>query len=398
MKAQRKVVALSSLLSLSAFAAGFEQLLTWSGRNVGRAGAVTSIIEGPDALYYNPAGLTDGSSNHIVFNASYMRSQFEAPVSTAHRSVESKIGNHISGSFFYSRALSEDLTLGIGVFPSAGLKVEYDPVTAPLGTIGTPMADFKVIEVSAGAAYKITSKLSVGLAYRISHTMAEFTAIKGPAVAEFKNMSGTDYFAFRAGAQYKEANWGLGVNVRTPVAVKIEGDLVVRSPMPTQSDSSSEISTTLPLAVAIAGHYYVIPELALLFEYDYLNYNATDDLAVKTSIAGVNNVDLKWRDAHIVRLGLDWSATPQWSLRTGYIVSTPIANEDTQLPTTEAPGFGQLYTVGTGFAFTENLRSDFSVFYGFAEKKTSPRSGADTLAGTYRSEGIGLHAGLGYKF
>lgn len=386
-------------LSLSSFAAGFEQLLMWSGKNVGRGSAVTSIVEGPESIYFNPAGLIDGSNNEVVLNATYLRSKFEAPTTTSNSSTYSKDGRALIGSLFYSKALSEKFALGVGIFPSAGLKVDYDSVNLGAGVSGAPRTDFKVLEFSTGAAYKVTPKLSVGLAYRVAYTTADFTALKpGPAVVDFSNMKGWDYFSFRGGAQYKEDTWGVGLAVRTPIHVKLEGDLELRSPLPTENENNAKIETTFPLAISVGGHYYITPNLALLLDYNFLNYKATDKLDIDSSLVSTD-LPLNWKNGHIVRLGTDWhfmdNSFAKWFLRGGVVVASAITNADTMIPTSEPPGVGYLFACGLGANVKENLDLNFSIFHGFAQKKVSSSS---ALSGDYKIQGTGFNLGAGLKF
>ena len=396
-----------SLLILSSFvfssvihATGFEQLLMWSGKNVGRANAVTSIVDGPEALFFNPAGLSDGSKNEVVVNATYLWDQFKAPVLADGQSMKSNAGNSFTGSAFYTRSINDKLTLGLGAFPSAGLKVDYP--TQDIGVPVAPKADFKVLEISTGAAYKITDKLSVGLAYRVSYTSANFTTIlpgTPPSAAAFSNMTGWDFFSFRGGLQYKDEKWGAGLNIRTPFVAKTSGKLDASSGLGSASDDSAKLSTTFPLEIALAGHYLVTPALTLLLEYDFLNYQAADKLKT-TDTLGVPDLPLKWKNGHVFRLAADWAVSQSENMkqfiRGGYTLQTAITNTSTMIPTSEPPGLGHLFSAGYGVEIGKNLNIDGSVFYGFSDKTVA--SNSPFLGGKYSIQGLGVNVGAGYKF
>jgi hypothetical protein len=55
-----------------ALAAGFEKSVLWSGKWTALGGAAASSVSGPDALYFNPAGL--GGSTGLQINLNGERS------------------------------------------------------------------------------------------------------------------------------------------------------------------------------------------------------------------------------------------------------------------------------------------------------------------------------------
>ena len=390
-------VFLGTMISCLAFGAGFEQELMWSGKSVGTASAVSSTVEGPEALYFNPAGmLTKKSSDEISVNISYLRSQFKAPVNAPDVSEKSKVGNDIVAAILYTHQIDEKLAFGIGLFPSGGLSVKYDDYPTTGGVSGAPKVNLQIIELSPGIAYQVTPEFSLGLAYRITYATADF-AVLDPAnsvFVDFKKMKGFDFSSFRLGAQYKTQDWGMGLTIRTPALIKVKGSADFTAPGPTNlSDDSAKISTTFPLTVALGSHYKVNPNLTLMFEYDFLYYKQVDDLNISTSLP-LPNQDLKWKNGHVFRLGGDYDLNGT-HIRAGYIFETAIANPDTMVPTTEAPGPGHLFTVGTGFKIADNAEFNASLFYGIGVKNVTSTT---ALSGKYTTSGIGLHTGVNWSF
>ncbi len=412
----RRIICLGTLLSYNSFAAGLEQLLTWSGENVGKASAVTSTVEGAESLYFNPAGLHSSGdlANDIVINASYLNTNVRAPTVNANQSVDAKDGHHIVPAVFYSRNLNEKFAYGVGLFPSAGLKIEFGEQAVSPGVTASPVTDLQMIELSAGASYQVMPKLSVGLAYRVSYARADFTTITpnvaGPGAgiaAKFTDLAGSDFFSFRGGVQYKEENWGMGLNVRTPIDIKVKGKSLVTGALGDTPDDSASISTTVPLVVSLGAHCKAIENLTLLIDYSFLNYNANDDLEIDAAgpVPGLGgtipNKKLAWNNGHVLRLGAEYNLN-SYKLRAGYIIANSIVNPDYASPTVEAPGLGQLWTVGAGIPVGESSEINLAGFYGFAKDSVSSSATDNgiksTVNGKYRISGFAFHTGFGMKF
>ena len=345
--------------------------------------------------------------NELSVNVGYIRSQFKSPFnSTPPDSTQhtSKWGNNFVGSVLYSRQVNEQLAWGVGLFPSAGLAINYDDVNLGFGVMSAPKVDLKVYELSGGVAYKFDPNWSAGLGYRITYSTADFTATSSsntsPSAAtsaEFKNMKGADFLSFRAGTQYKQENWGVGLNVRTPVKIKVKGDVDLKTPLAPNGTPSTEgkIATTLPLAISLGGHYKVIPELSLLLDYTFLNYSSVKELEIDATVGGTQlpKVPQEWKDAHVVRVGADYMLPETTThLRAGYLIATQIVNKDHAMPTSESPGIGHLFTLGAGTTVANGIDVNGALMYGFIN------GSANSIAGDYKTTGFGAHAGVDWTF
>lgn len=397
-----KKVVLGSLLSSAAFGAGYEQLLMWSGKNAGEASAVTSTVSGSESIYFNPAGLVTGNAdapkNDLSINAGYIRSQFKAPIATPDSQYASKYGNSTIAAVTYSRQLNDKWAVGLGVFPSAGIAVDYSNIALGGPLNFEPKVDLRLYEISAGVAYKPAPHWTIGAAYRVTYTTANFSAITSqPALDQFRNLSGWDYLSFRVGAKYTQDKWGAGLNVRTPVNVVVKGKQSLYAGAASAEQDGAQIKTTFPLAVSLAGHYKVTEKLTLALDYTLLDYHAANKLTITGPAGGPPEVPLNWKSGHVFRLGGDYALGQKTHLRAGYILVTQITSKDTMIPTYEAPGIGHLFTLGGGYAVTDAIDANLAVFYGMATGHGDQVTNQST-GGSYDVAGLGVHAGLGWKF
>src|ERR1700734_4021960 len=71
---------LTTFLSSQSFAAGFEKSVFWSGHYAAIAGAAQSSVTGPEALYWNPAGLAGSEGLQVSGDFSPTWAMYSGPM------------------------------------------------------------------------------------------------------------------------------------------------------------------------------------------------------------------------------------------------------------------------------------------------------------------------------
>lgn len=410
---KKTLVALSAatgcLVSLNAYSAGLEKNVNWSGKYNGVAGAATSSVSDSEGLIFNPAGLAGVEGNgdvHVNFSPTF--SQFEGPVSST-QVAKSVTGFSPLGGLTSAYRLDDSTVLGGGVFVSGGTQARYDNVLTTNGSQGVAQSSIKLIEGTLGVATKVTDEVSVGLSWRISHGSANLSSVVKPTNQQvsFEGFNGWDFAGFRLGAQYRKQNLGLGLSVRTPLSLKLEGDtkLAVLPNPSTSQDSGTTMKATFPLVIALGADWSFNSKLKFITDLSYTNYAANKNLDISggafiagLKAAGALPIPLNWHDLYILRLGSELSLDSNTVLRAGYALISAVTNKDSARATFSSPGLGHTLTLGAGSRFG-NLDANAALDYSFASGTGTGNSLVKGLfPGDYKSHSYTAHLGVAYNY
>ncbi len=412
-------------------AAGFEKVNMWGARWSAVQGIAGPTIQGSDSLYYNPAGLAADKEGHSLgVNISPTSATFSGPINNSNEKATSSASLSLPFGLTYSHAMG-DWGFGIGAFASGGNSVEYKDVSFGPSFKPAVKTAISLVEISAGAAYKVSPDLKLGLAWRVTMAQADFAFVtrlptsplpaNSVANTTLKDLKETQAVAFRAGAQYRvDESTDVSLTFRSEVNLKVKGKAQTTTfnassgtviGAATTGDNDATASTTFPMMIALAGAHKLNGDWDLMAQYDFAQYSRVGELVVESSTfpGGSTRLTTDWRDQHTIRLGAEYK-TP-WPVRFGTSVGTAVTNPDYARPTFTGPGLGYSFTVGTGKAFggeTEadsNFRVDGTLEYSSASGDVSGRAasgtvgaGQDTRNGEYTSTGYAAHIGMTYNF
>jgi long-subunit fatty acid transport protein len=413
----------SVLFSSSAFSAGLEKSIMSSGHYAGIAGAASSSVAGPEALYFNPAGLAKSQTIHVTGNFSPTISQFTAPIGS-NASVDSNSSFSPIGSAFASYAVTPKLGVGIGYYVSGGTKAVFENAnfgSAFPSLTPTLKSDITITELSAGAGYELIEDLYIGAAYRIVFAKANLGAA---AVGQFAapplgalttgllafnliDMSATNYNGFRLGVQYtpKQARWGVGAQFRSNIDFTANGttngSLAYAGTGVTNSLAGGAATTNVsfPWQLSIAGHYELEPNKWRLFlGYDFTHYNTDQSIVTAGTLTGTTNVPsitLNWNNMSNARIATEYMMMPKLALRAGYVFTSQVVPNSNAAPTFSSPGVGHTLVLGSGYRFIDNLSGDITLDYSTASGTVT--AGQGPTVGDYSSKGYTAHLGLSYQ-
>ncbi len=417
------VLVLACLCGIEVFASGFDKPVLWSGRYGGMGGASVSMVEGPESLAFNPAGLATQSDSEISLAVSPFITQRECPVVTDRWS---KTGVVFPGGVLYSRQVQKGLGVGAGVFASGGGANDLGNVDfGSLFPTLHPAMDtkFQFLEFSLGAGYELAPGIRLGLAWRMMMAQADlhvavpvYSAASGGTdtlyAYSFEKLSGTYFGAFRLGAQYEPESkkWGAGASLRSSVPLHITGNSSGQS----QDSGSSTINsltggkigleTSYPWQLAVGVHYAATDQWKLIAEYDFTHYAAVDRFIYSGDpVGGVDpanfTVQTNWMNLSSVRLGTEYAIpSDDLVLRAGFIFQSQVTPTDRASFITLPPGTGQGYTFGIGkHAMDNRLALDLALDYSriSGDAKNSQPGFTD---GHYAGYAATLHTSATYHF
>lgn len=414
---RRASMVAAAVMSGSAFASGYEKAITWGGRSAGVAGIATPYIQGPQALYFNPAGLVTEKSQQVDFNISLLSTQFKGPIDNNNTVAESEDQLLTPFGLIYGANIGEGLGLGVGVYVSGGAQAKYDEVTFA-GTTGgmTVETDLTIMEAAAGVGYQVTEDLRIGAAYRLSIAEGQFAFIQragGTNVlnAKVKDLEGVNALGFRLGAQYDVGeNTQLGLSYRSQVDLsvkgKISGNLHTAGPVLPLDENNATAKTTFPQAVTFGVLQKFGEKWNLLGEYVWTQYSRVEHVTLDGAVtrgggttviaADAGDLEQQWRDQHQVKLAAEYLMT--MPVRFGYIWTSQVTHDNFARASFTPPGNAHTFTLGTGRQIGESFQLDGALDYTWVEGDGNGGATADIRPGKYETEAYALHLGVSYWF
>lgn len=358
------------LASSSAFGAGFEKNVMWSGKWVGVGGAAVSKVQGAESLFFNPAGLAmDHQGFEVSGNFSPTWGEFKGPINANNQQLST--GYNFSPVFgaLVDYGITPQWGIGVGAFVSAGTKADYDNVGFPGALPATQIhSDIYVVDYSIGTGYEIIPGLKLGAAWRISHVKAGIKTVNPPAAganytyASLDDIGATKYNGFRVGAQYtaSDKKWGLGANYRSNVDFSGHGTLtgtvynaLTGATVAQVPATQVAVASALPSQIEVGGNYAVVDNVRMFLDYVWTNYSHNQTL----SVLGGQDIQLGWKNMSNVRIAAECTAIQDWAFRAGYVYTSQVTPESYARATFTAPGHGNTITVGAGRSLMDNKLS-----------------------------------------
>lgn len=411
----------------SAYAAGFEKTVMWSGKWSGVAGAASGAVQGADSLFYNPAGLVGGSSKEISLNYSPLLTQTSGAQTRDAEKLESD--HQIKNVFGVTSKmnLTEDLAAGLGVYVSGGAgsafkNVDYSAVNSNYRHLKPDVeSSVSVLEIGLGSAYRLTKEFSLGVTWRTSVALAKFSSADVAATAagsalvntKFNDMKGENYRGLRLGFQYLDENkkWGLGASYRSSIDLGLDGAAEGKAELASNGadltmtgGKNVNLSTVFPQQLNFGGFYQYSEKGTIFTEYSWTDYSKNKEIKISgdalnlgsTNVLNGKSIVLKWQDAHAIKIGHEYKLG-EWDLRAGYALTGRVTSKENVSITFSAPGVGHTFALGTGTHFmNKRLLLDLAGEYSVA--KGEGTRGATGISGDYSSEAFGLHSSLRYLF
>jgi long-chain fatty acid transport protein len=387
-------------LAADAGAAGFGRF-QHGGRGVAQMGAFVARADGPAAIYYNPAGLTEVPGVQIEGGVDFSNATDELSTRTetfrADHSIQLTPAVYLSWS---DAERSGDWALGLGIDTPQWYRVDWDPVFFPLRT-ATRLNEVEIWEVHPVVAYRLSDAWSLGggLRYQLGSTtwgrnhrfsighseQGPFFPVEYTADAE----ADVDGYGFDVGVQYRSTLWGFGTVYRSEVELEGNGDIdfELRDPPADPSltpaaldvirNRRSGFSARYDSPRELVGGIWFAPYPELRFEIDAAWTNWSDSsqeflgdfLLVVPPDFQRFPVDLHgdWDDTLSVRLGVEGDVSDF------VVLSGGVAWEPSPVPSGRiAPAWPRadalVYGLGIGFHYE---KVDFDLGYAFHDHDDS---------------------------
>ncbi|MDR1476654.1 MAG: outer membrane protein transport protein [Rickettsiales bacterium] len=408
MKKQKLGIALLPVFALAgeaASASGF-QLSEASVANMSRAFAGAGVA-GDDlsAAFYNPAGMSLIKQRGMQANFTYIHLKSELngdktysttlPDPNASGTANARIEALVPALFFVD-PINDKLTFGASLTLPFGLGTEY--ATDAFMANQAVKSDLQMLELDVSLAYKLTDKFTVGASVGAQQGKATLTS-KSPASGQIVDLTADDLRpAFNLGAMYEfDADNRAGLSWRPSVKHDLKG---------TNESNDRPINAELEMPdVAMASSWHKLSSsLALSTIVKWTNWSEFKELAIMYRDTGVplSIVDEGWQDTWMFGLGLDYTISPEWTVRAG------IARDETPVPdkyhrTARIPdGTRMMYSLGASWRPTGDWQIDLGYTWMSMADAAIDNTQAiqwgspitSTLSGEYESKGASNLIGL----
>jgi len=336
--------AIGSLVTLAAprdaSAAGYA-LDVLSGRGTGIAGATSAMIDDSSSIFYNPAGIAQGKGLDAQIGVSLIAPSFQytdtgGKETTLPFTVVPPIHAYVSGG------LTENLSLGVGLFTPYGLTVKWPDAWAGRHLITesslatfyvNPTAALKIGPVRIGAGFQLvrgTVELKQDIRFGDQIGNADLGAAAwgagGNVGAQLEAIK--QYLSF--GVQYRSAvklNFDDGKAHFGNVPAGLAGAI---------HDQAVTTSVVLPdqLTMGVATH----PVKKLVIDFDAVwiqwSYLRSIDLTFPNDASGTLNKSLpkNWHDTVNFHIGAEGELSDHWMLRGGVLFDPSPSQSNTLTP------------------------------------------------------------------
>ena len=343
----------AGLASGVAQGAGFA-LIEQSASGMGNAFAgAAATAEDASTIFFNPAGLAKlkGSQfavagHYIVPSIHFSNNGSSAPPS-AIATLGGDGGDAGSGALvpngYFSMALNDLWTVGVGVNAPFGFKTEYD--SNWVGRFQGIKSDIKTFNINPSVALKVSDALSLGFGLSYQRLKAELTnKISGATIngafagQEFGSSLSADDTAwgYNMGilAQAGESVQ-IGASYRSKLKYKLDGTVTISAPSAGAVTTAALLSgpstadLTLPDSFAFSVTYSVTERTKLLWDITYTHWSDIQNLAVINSTNGATRetLVLKFNDTYRYSFGVNHQCTDRFTAKVGVALDQSPADD-----------------------------------------------------------------------
>ena len=324
--------------------------------------------------------------------------------------VESDSKLFLVPEFAYNRTVNDRLAAGLTVYGNGGMNTDYaggqvncgqGPANLLCGS-GRLGVDLMQVVLAPTVAYKLNDSHSVGISALLVHQQ-----FKADGLQFFGQMSSDPTKLTNNG--FDTSN-GLGVRLgyfgKLNDKVSIGASYSPKISMSKFSDYAGLFAEQgkldIPENYSVGAAFQATPDVMLAVDYQRINYSGVASIGNPSTnrapLGSANGPGFGWKDVGVIKLGVQWQATPKLALRAGYNKSqNPIEGRDVTFNIL-APGVITTHvTLGGTYALTPS--TEMTVAYMHAPRQSvtggSPNFGGTETIGMSQNS-LGLQ--VGWKF
>ena len=283
--------------------------------------------------------------------------------------------------------ITDRFSLGLAIFGSAGMGVDYDPALYGAGV----WTSFSMMKIVPAVAYKVTDELSLGLALNIDNAVMGFKAGGGPS-------------------HDKDSQWGLGF--QAGIYYKPMDELAFSlSYISPQWFNDFEFDTIfgrdtmdldLPMQIVFGVGWEPTERLRLALDLKWINWSATmgsDQPDTPTNTTG-QVFDMDWSDQFVIAIGAEYDLIPETlKVRAGYNYGKHPLNPDRAFENIAFPALVEHHlTAGVGWSPVDNLWVNLGFMYAPSISISGSQSAQALSDYETRLNEYSIDFGISYRF
>ena len=387
-------------LSAPAGASGF-LIYDLSGEGMGRGSAVSADISEPSAVWFNPAALAYLEGVNVSLGAVYVTSRARFVADADGSETRSERGHHFIPTLYGHAALSERVSIGIGVYSAFGIGIAWP--NDWIGREATIEASLKTLDFNPTVAVRLSRKASLAVGFNAVRGTVDFTnGLPEPVGGSVRLGGATTGYGSNAGLLLRLApdRFHLAATYRSQVQLDFDGraDFEPGSPDFGRSlpDEPGTASITLPdiLTFGVMGRPH--ENLALTLDANVVFWQRYDRIDIDFDSAPDQAIVSNGHTTVTLRAGADYRLPHGFHARGGFIYdrgAIPEENLGPALPDADRVDV----TFGLGYT-TSRLDVDlgYMIVKFLASESTTGHEGPE---GTYHTLAhlLGLSVGTSFR-
>lgn len=282
--------------------------------------------------------------------------------------------------------ITDRLNLGLAVFGSAGMGVDYGS-----GVYGSGVyTSFEMMKIVPALSYKISDTFSLGVAVNVDRAVMGYEAA-GPNHEKDDSLG----LGFQVGAYLRpNQEWSLSLAY---ISQQWFDDFEFDTSM-----GKDTMDLDLPQQVVFGVGYRPSDRLRLAADMKWINWSQT--MGAGKPSTPINHTgqffDMSWSDQLVFALGAEYDLVPgEWKLRAGYNYGKAPLAEDRGFENIAFPALVEHhFTAGVGWSPMENMWINLGAKY--APKVTISGSSTDQFLDDYETscQEYALDLGVSYTF
>lgn len=383
----------------TAMAAGYK-VPEASSNATALSAAYVANAHGPDASYYNPAGMALNESGaqlsgdltlvHLP-RISFKGTQMLPGPTSVNASDASQIENILIPSLHYVSRYVGNARFGLSVVTPAGLSKRWQGY----GATSAEEFSLKTLEINPTIGYRLTDSLAIGGGLRLLYSDGVVKSTVPGFI--FRDLEGDSIdYGYNLAVHYDPSDTvSLAVTYRSRIDMTLEGDARLGVGSSTLYDGGTSVEVPLPAALAVASAFAITPKTTFEFVYERTYWSAYEELdfnysgLVPPSLAPPFDEPIAkdWSDSDTLRFGLTHRLNDQWTLMGGFALDESPAPKQTigfELPESD----GRIFSLGARYRASPNWTFAGGVLYTERDDLSVDAAANDNrLTGTFSDAG-----------
>jgi long-chain fatty acid transport protein len=336
------------------------------------------------------------------------------PMSGLNGSIESDSRSFLVPEFGYNTQINDRWAGGVTVYGNGGMNTDYPGVPNFLGGMNNKLGiDMMQLIVAPTLSYKVDERHAIGVSPLLVYQRFKASGLDGFAPMSssptrltdqgYDSSTGLGVRLGYVGKPSEQLTWGVSWSPKTKMRKfdKYAGLFA--------GAGSFDIPENYGMGLAVQA----TPTVLLAFDYQRINYGGVASIAnpsgpMVAPLGDANGPGFGWSNVNVLKLGVQWQMSSQWTLRAGYNKSdNPIQARDVTFNII-APGvITKHYTLGATYAMSKNSELTFAYMYAPSNSVTGVSmfdavpfggDGSGAIKETIRMSQQSLGVQYGWKF